>query len=689
MGNLQEKGYKHHYNKYEDPINKGGPGFSGPFIHPSVNNFKEDIEKKFENRTLIEKSIENMIKFKDRNCLGYRKKKEGKVDDSDKAYEDVFTYFTYSQVHKMTLNFAKNIHLRNDLLYKDTFDNRDFKLIGIFARNCTEWVVTDMGCQMDSITTVTLYSTLGPDAFSYICNQTQISTICVSPDLVPMLIENKKKLNITSLRNAIIFDLTIDADSNCIEALNQGGFEVISFKSLIEENKEVNDKDLELSKPDTVLTICYTSGTTGNPKGVMVIQRNMIAMLVSCIADSGAPIDENGAHLSFLPLAHIMERFIIAGYMSVAAKVGFLTGSVKTTAARDIELLKPTLLFVVPRVLQTFRMKIFQSFDKLPGFKRRLAYKALSVKRENFRRYGVITHAFYDKVVFSQIRKTFGGEVKCILCSSAPLPRELAEDFKIFLSVPILEGWGMTEFAGPAFATNYTDYTNYTAGGVMSCSYMKVVDVPQLDYTSQTVINGVLSPSGEICIKGPATCIGYYKNEEENQKTFDSEGFLHTGDIGCLTPYNNGMKIVDRVKEIFKLSQGEYIIPNKLENVYSKSKYVNQILIYGNSTKNHIIAIIAPNKQCCAEFLNLSLDKEIETICNNIDLENEIRNDLSRLAKENNLNSLEKVTHFILTLEEFSIENDCITPTMKLIRKKIEKKYKEQIEELYNKTNEY
>lgn len=688
MGNLQEKGYKHHYNKYEDPIIKGGLGFSGPFIHPSVTNFKEDIEKRFANKTLIEKSIQNMIKFKDRDCLGYRKRKENKGGDSEQGYEDVFTYFTFAQIHQMTSNFARNIHLRTDLFYKDTFNNQSFKLIGIFAKNCTEWVVTDMGCQMDSITTVTLYSTLGPDAFLYICNQTLISTVCVTPDLVSMLVENKKKLNISSLKYAILFDLTTEADSNCVQVLRDGGFEVVLFKSLIEDNKEVKDEDLELSKPETVLTICYTSGTTGNPKGVMVIQRNMIAMLESCIENSKVPIDESSAHLSFLPLAHIMERFIITGYMSVAAKVGFLSGSVKTTLVKDIELLKPTLLFVVPRVLQTFRTKIFQTFDRLPGFKRKLAYKALSVKRDNFRRYGVITHAFYDKVVFSKVRQTFGGEVKCILCSSAPLPKELADDFKIFLSIPIIEGWGMTEFAGPAFTTNYTDHTNYTAGGVMSCSYMKVIDVPELDYTSKTMINGVLCPSGEICIKGPATCVGYYKDNEENKKAFDEEGFLHTGDVGCITSYNNGMKIVDRVKEIFKLSQGEYIIPNKLENVYSKSKYVSQILIYGNSTKNHIIALIAPNKQSCAEFLQLAKNEPLGKMLTSPALEKEIKNDLNRLAKENNFNSLEKVNHFILTDEEFSVENECMTPTLKLIRKKIEKRYNEQIEEQYNKSNE-
>lgn len=678
MGNLHDGTYKIFYNKYLDPDNKSTANYSGPFVHHSVTNFNEEIIKPYQNRSLIEKTLDKMIKFKDRDCLGYRKK------ISAKEYENKYSYYSYGTVHKNARNFAKNLHEIQELIYQDTYEDKPFKLIGLFSKNCSEWVMTDVGCQLDSITTVTLYSTLGNDAFEYICNQTLISTMCVSPDLIPMLVECKKKFNLPNLKNVILFDITVEPTQADISKIIDLGLRVISFKKMIEENTSVKDEMLTLSTPDTVMTICYTSGTTGNPKGVMLTQRNMLSGLEICIRDSKVPLDETGAHMSFLPLAHIMERFVLSGYMNYGCRIGFMSGSVRDTLAKDIEYLGPTLLFVVPRVMQTLRQKLFAKFDEQPLIVRKLIYKGLEIKKKNYEKYGVIKHSFFDRFVFKKIRDSLGGRLKVILCASAPLSKDLAMEFRLLLSIPIIEAWGMTELAGAGITSTTEDYTNYTCGGVISTSLMKIIDVPELNYTSKSIYEGENCPSGEICIKGPTVCLGYYKNPEETNNTIDSEGFFHTGDIGRVVPHlNNGILIIDRVKEIFKLTQGEYIIPNKLENVYGRSKYVAQILIYGNATKNNIIAIINPNKKDCCEFLHLTLDDPIEKIYNNPALEEEIRNDLLRLADEANFNSLEKVRYFILTQEEFAVTNGCLTPTLKPVRKKIEPKYKEQINALY------
>lgn len=387
------------------------------------------------------------------------------------------------------------------------------------------------------------------------------------------------------------------------------------------------------------MTICYTSGTTGAPKGVMIIQRNMIAMLETVIIDAGVPVDENAAHISFLPLAHIFERMVLSGFLSLAARVGFLSGPVKDTLLSDIAIFKPTLLFTVPRVLQTFHQKIFKGFDSLPCLQRQLIYKAYHTKLENFKKYGIITHAFYDCLVFSKIRKIFGGQLRTLLCASAPLPKQIGDDFKILLSVPLVEGWGMTELTGSGFCSNQNDLLNNSAGGVTQATKMKIKEKAKLGYTRNSVYDNHVWPSGEIYIKGPITCIGYYKKPEETAKAFDEEGYIRTGDIGCITHYGNGIRIIDRVKEIFKLSQGEYIIPAKLENVYSKSKYITQILIYGNSMKNNIIGIITPDKRECLDFLKLQHNEDFEKYKDNESLNEEIRNDLEALAKEANFNS--------------------------------------------------
>ena len=674
------------YNKLEDANRPKGDNFAGPYIFPKMKDFQKETVDHFENKSLIQNNIEKMIKFKDRPCLG-RRLKIGENEKGEPIYEKKYTYYTYEEVLNMCRKFAKNLHeKKEELITIDSYKNNKFNLVGIFAKNCTEWVVADMGCQMDSVTTATLYATLGQEAFKYICDQTKIKTILVSPDLVKLLCENKQKFKLEYLTNAILFDLTTNCDSKKeLENLRKAGFTAYSFtEDFLKENINIKNTDLLLSQPETIMTICYTSGTTGDPKGVMLSQKNMISVLETVIRDSSVPLDENGTHISFLPLAHIFERMVISGFMGVAAKVGFISGSVRTTLMEDMSILGPTLLFTVPRVLQTVRKKIFDGFDALGGWKRRLAYTAYYTKLENYKKYGIITHLIYDKLVFAKIRAMFGNKLKTVLCASAPMPKELADDFKVFLSIPIIEGLGMTELSGSAFCTNYHDLNNFTAGGVTSGVKMIIKSVPDLGYTIDDMIDGINCPAGEICLKGPLIFNGYYKNDLENSKAFDEDGYFHTGDVGRIFPYyGNGLKIVDRVKEIFKLSQGEYIIPAKLESVYVKSNFIQQIMIYGNSTMNYILAIICPDKQHCARELDIT-EEELIKDEENPKLKKIILNDLDRLAIEANFNGLEKVKFILLTFEGFTIQNECMTPTMKIVRKKVEIRYKNRIEKLFS-----
>ena len=674
------------YNKLEEGAHNEGQDFAGPYVFPEVKDFQKETVERYKDRSLIANNIEKMIQFKDRPCLG-RRLKIGENEKGEPIYEKKYTYYTYNEVHIMCQNFAKNLHeIKEQLIYKDSYKEYEFNLIGIFAKNCTEWVVADMGCQMDSVTTATLYATLGEEAFKFICDQTKIKTVMVSPDLVEMLCHLKSKFKLEQLSKAILFDMTTNCDSKKeLEKLRNAGFTAYSFTDdFIKENNNVKDSELEISKPDTIMTICYTSGTTGNPKGVMLCQRNLICVLETCIYASSLPLDEYGCHVSFLPLAHIFERMVISGFLTAAAKIGFISGTVRTTLMEDISILGPTLLFTVPRVLQTIRNKVFDGFNALDGWKRKLAYQAYNTKLENYKKNGVITHSIYDQLIFKKIRNMFGNRIKVVLCASAPMPKSLADDFKVFLSVPVIEGLGMTELAGSAFATNYHDLTNFTAGGITGGAKMIVKSVPDLGYSINDIIDGIKCPAGEMCIKGPLVFKGYYKNDEENAKAFDKDGYFHTGDVCRLFPnYGNGLKIVDRVKEIFKLSQGEYIIPAKLESIYSKSVFIQQIMIYGNSSMNNIIAIICPDQKRCANALNISVEQLVQNE-ENEDLKNLIIQDLLKLAEESNFNGLEKVKYVIITYEGFTVDNSCMTPTMKIVRKKVELRFKSRIDQLYS-----
>jgi long-chain acyl-CoA synthetase len=668
------------YNKFSEEDKKHSSHCdTGPFINRSIQSFRQ-INESFENRSYIDELLKSIETNKINDCLGYRE-----ADAEGAKEKNQYKFLSYSQVLEMSENFSLNVCERK-LISADTFDDDGlFSFMGIFARNSVEWVVTDIACQLNNITTVTFYSTLGDTAFEHICQQTRVSTICVSPDSVGSLIKYKTKFGLNQLQNVILYDFSLGATDANFKDLRAAGLNVLLFTELI---KHPNlERKFNKAKPDSVLTICYTSGTTALPKGAMLTQRNYIAETFN-IRDAGIVLSPGDAHLSYLPLAHVMERINILTLMLNGAKIGFLSGDVRTTLRLDIDVLKPTIFVAVPRVLNTFRQLILDEFGKLPaGCKKNLLEKAIRVKKENLASSGKVKHCLYDKMIFNKVKNKFGGRIKVFISGSAPLTKDLADDIKILFCVPIVEGYGMTESTGASICSHMDDVRNESAGGSIQTAILKLMDVPEMKYSSKTVLDGQPSPTGEIYVKGPIVFKGYFQNPEETLKVLDADGWLRTGDVGRILPRSLGLKIIDRVKEIFKLSQGEYIAPSKLESIYSKSQYVMQVCIYGNSTKNFIIGILVPNKPNIKKFLIskgiADENSKVEEFFSEKELLDEIKRDLDNLAKENSLNSLEKINSFVLSSKEFTIENGCITPTLKLVRRKIEEEFIDDINKLY------
>lgn len=689
------------YNRYENPMKFDGKdeiitssGFTGPFVRRDLQTFNE-VDKYYKDKTIIEEILKTFLKNRERECLGYRRL------NSQGEYERNFTFFTYGQIESYTEALAKNLERKkltsigssnlefeNPNSLGESISKKEYEFLGIFSKNCVEWVVTDIACQMMSITSATFYSTLGELAFEHICNQTQISTMSISPENINTLLKYREKYGLKSVQNVIVYNLTQTVSSQNLKDLEEAGLTVYLFTDLIKTDANTGKEEFyRMSKPETTLTLCYTSGTTALPKGAELTQRNFIAQLTN-VEDAGYNVNSSSVHLSYLPLAHVMERVAILLFMMKGSKVGFITGDVRKYLREDLEILKPTVLIAVPRVLNTFRQLVMDEFSKLPeGFKKNLAHRALRVKRENLQSSGEITHTLYDGLVFRKVRAKFGGKIEVIITGSAPMTKDLADDIKILFSVPIIEAYGMTECTGAAVCSYFTDLANDCAGGCISTAKIKLLDVPEMHYGSNTLLNGEPSPTGEICIYGPIVFKGYYLNPEETKKAIDSEGWLHTGDVGRILPHNQGLRIIDRVKEIFKLSQGEYIAPSKLESTYSKSKYIMQICVYGDSTKNNIVAIIVPNQfnltELVKSFGKWEEEKSVEHFFDDKDVRDAIVKDLENLAKENNFNSLEKVIKFKFVSKEFTIDNGCLTPTMKLVRRKIAEEFKTEIDLMY------
>jgi long-chain acyl-CoA synthetase len=669
------------YNNYIDgDLNKEPENLSGPFVRTNKTEYDQNVKSRV-TKTYIEELIECLSKFEREDGLGWRKTdKEGKL-------EQKFTYLKYRDIKAYSYNLASNL-VEYKLASKDV--ESGYLFLGFFAKNSAEWAMTDIACQLMGITSVTFYSTLGDAAFEHICNQTNVSTICISPDSVSSLIKYKNLYKLKNLQSVLLFDMSSQFEKAQIDSLIEAKFQIYSFTKLATDiTSNTSLRDLRLPKPQDTLTICYTSGTTNLPKGVELTQSNFFCQMIN-IEDTGYNFRSSSYHLSYLPLAHIFERCVILLLLLKGSKIGFISGDVRTYLVEDMAILSPTHLIAVPRVLDTFRKSIMDKITKMPeGFSKNLVLRALETKKENLRQGGGITHGIYDLLVFRKIRNTFGGRIEVFVTGSAPLTKDLADDIKILFSVPILEGYGMTESTAGVTVSQFQDLSNTSTGGCLRTTTFKLVDVKEMHYDSNTKLDGLPSPTGEIYIGGACVFKAYFKNPEETKKTITPDGWLRTGDVGRILPGNNGLKIIDRVKEIFKLSQGEYIAPAKLEGVYGKSKYVQQICVYGDSTHNNIVGLIYPNHVNLKEYLTSAgkwkENSKVEDFLQDPQVLEEVSKDLAALAKENNLNSLESLKSFALIDKEFSITNECLTPTFKIVRRMVKKNYETVINSLYGK----
>jgi long-chain acyl-CoA synthetase len=677
------------YSKYDDMAES----LSGPFINPQVKNFSEVVEY-YREMSWIGEFLKVYEKYGSTDCLGYRKHLTRELKDKNvvNTFADKYTWYSYEQVMKMSTDLAKNLIKHGLLTYQKVPGEGEFNFLGFFSRTMVEYLITDLACQLGDITSVPLYVTLGEEAFEYINKQTELTTMCISPDEnIDILIKYKNKFGLPQLKNVILFDMTLIMPENAVKKLQDAGLTVYYFSEMIKEN---NDKfiKLEPAKPDSIYVLCYTSGTTGLPKGAKITQRGMIAQM-RYFESCGYDFKNDETILSYLPLAHVMERVNVLQTLLNGSRLGTVSGDVRTSVMEDMKVLQPTGFVTVPRILTLLRKMILQKIEEIPeGCKKSIAMKALNTKRDNLVNNKKYTHSWYDLMVFKKVRDTFGGKLRIILIGSAPLTSEIGTDIKILFSLPIIEAYGMTESTGAVVCTHFNDVNNTSVGGCMWASKYKLEDVPELNYHSKTELDGLPSPTGEICVYGPMVFAGYFKNEALSRETIDKDGWLHTGDIGRVMPNNYGLKIIDRKKEIFKLSQGEYIAPSKLEAVYSKSKYISQLLIHGDPVSDFIVAIVVPNREEVCNWLKSSgkishdsklTPREIEDHFKDPEFENLLKKDFENLAKDNNFNSLEKINFMVISTVDFTIDNGCLTPTLKIIKRKSVELLLENIKDVY------
>ena len=615
--------------------------------------------------------------------MGYRKK----INKDE--LEQKYTWITYEEANKMILNFSRGLNVLNLCPKVDIENEEPLRLLGIYSKNRPEWLLSYFGAVRDSITIVTVYDTLGDVALEYIFNQTKLSSIVLEAKVLEKFYNLAKNEKTGKIKNLIVLDK--NEDEKYCEELKKLGFNIFTWEEIAKEGEEKGkDIELHLPGPDTISTINYTSGTTGNPKGAKVAH-NSIILNTDVIEMLGLYLDiETDSYLSFLPLAHIMETLIMAVLVSRGIPIGFYNGDAKKLI-EDAQILHPTCMCGVPRIAQRIYDAINSNLKKMPTMIQRIFKKAIDLKINDYKEKGILTNLFWDNIIFRNVRNVLGGRLRFMLLGSAPMDGYVLNFLRCALSCEIVEGYGQTEDAAGILLTKTYDPVTGHLGGPGYSTELKLIDVPDLEYKSTDIDpdTGKWRPRGELCVRGPILFKGYLNLPEETEKSLDKDGWLHSGDVAMIIPeHGNAFRIIDRVKNMFKLQQGEYISPEKIENKLGNCKYIEQIFIYGDSLQNYLVGILVPKSKDVIEFLKT---KGIENVSKenykdyfeDEDLIKDILNEINDFSRHNDIKGFEIIKKVYLSKEAFTIDNNLLTTTLKIRRHVAKKHFLKEIEKMY------
>ena len=507
----------------------------------------------------------------------------------------------------------------------------------LVSENRPEWLISDIAIMLANGITVPAYTTYTEKDYKYLIEDCQPSVIIVSND--EMHDKLKNIINEKSfIRKVITFEKIQEVDYKN---------KYLDFNSITKNNLQESDKIKNPSlKRNSSACVIYTSGTGGNPKGVILSHGGILNNLEGACEIMKPLIDKRPVFLTWLPLSHSYEHTVQFAQIAVGAKVFYAEKIEKLLD--NISEAKPTIMTAVPRFYQNLYNKININMKKAKGFKAKLIKATIDLGKKELLKQKMnfsekLMNSIVNVLVRKKVKKQFGGNLKAFVSGGGALDKEIGE-FLNAIGLPTLQGYGLTE-----------------TSPVVSCNPIHKIRVETVGPPFEG--NKVkIAEDGEILVKGENVMLGYWNKKEDTEKVL-RDGWLYTGDIGEIDPQDGYLKITDRKKDIIVSAGGDNISPAKIENQLSNSPAIEQSLVYGDG-KNYLVALIVPSK----EFSN-----QKEKI-------NEILNEIN-----NNLTIVEKIKKFQLIDENFSIENGLLTPTMKVKRSKVISKYKNIIENFYKK----
>ncbi|GBC09115.1 hypothetical protein RclHR1_08610002 [Rhizophagus clarus] len=605
-------------------------------------------------------------KYAKKPCLGHRPldKKTGKYGD--------YVWETYERVLERFTNFGSGlVHINNTIVKNG---KKDKYTVGVWSINKPEFHLIIQANAAYNLITVPLYDTLGHDTIEYCTNHAELQIVCMTADHIASMLKLAPK--VPKLKVIISIDPLEDAAEYVKEWASEHKIKIYEFSEVEKIGKE-NPRKYNPPTPDDLFVIPYTSGTTGAPKGVMVSHKNMVAVIASITAVS--PTLPGDVFISYLPLAHVFGINIEITSAFTGCAIGYYRGDI-FGIFDDIKVLKPTSFQSVPRIFNRVAALLKSHSIESTGIVGALSRKAIKDKMENFEKTGSVTHPIWDRIFLNKFRDFFGGNVKFFSTGGAPLAKDVMDFLRVAFSVYFQEGYGQSEGTGLGCATMVGDSQPSHVGPPVCSTELKLIDVPELGYTSEDKP----FPRGEICVRGKGTMVGYLKDEKKTKETIDEEGWLHSGDIGYIDA-RGCVVIIDRKSNIFKLSQGEFVAPEKIEQIYLRNLLLAQLFIYGDPLRSYLVGIVVPNPELFVPWANelLGGTYEFEELVKNKKVRDALLDSLNQVGIKYGLNGFEQLKSIYVEPKAFAPEDGIVTATFKTKRPAMTKFYRKIIDQLY------
>jgi len=556
-------------------------------------------------------------------------------------------------------------------------------VVNIYAGTSANWQLVSYGCAAIATAIATAYETLGEAGLQHALNEPECVAMFTNADLLKVVAN--VAANVPSLR-LVVHDGT--ADPALVEKIRsvRENMKVLSLDELRQLGRGVSEDALKSRAPvpSDVACIMYTSGTTGPPKGAVITHANAIASVGAVYAYLGHHLISRDSYLAYLPLSHVLEYIVEMCLFFVGMTFGY--ARVKTlmdTSVRkclgDIRAFRPTVMVGVPQVWEMIRKGIEGKVTSGGSFKKSMFNGAFAVKKAGVPGLSELA----DSAVFSQVKAATGGKLRLALSGGAALSRETQEFLSLAL-VKVLPGYGLTESCGMCAVFPPELNRLGSVGLPMPSIEIKLKDVPEANYLATNN-----PPQGEVWVRGNSVISGYYKRDDLNndETIFTKDGWFRTGDVGQWNP-DGTLDIIDRIKNLVKLSGGEYIALERLESIYKSCNLVSNICVHADPNAKQPIAIIIPHEQQLVQTLeNKSGGPPSHTVMADLCKDDRVRDlvlkECLAVGKKNGFKPMELLQAVILTADEWTPESGLVTAAQKVQRRKVAERYAKEIKETY------